>query len=315
MARLTYTVVIASVGRAEDLRGALQSVATQSVAPDHTIVVAQRQDTPTQEVARQMGARVVLVSKPGLALAIETGIKGADGDIVAFLDDDARARTDWLARVIETFEADPSLGLLGGRDNVNGDDVSTENVKPIGDVVRGKIYGNHHLGGGPKRYVLHVKGANMSVRRSAGSQVPISSLVTGSGAQVRNEFILSLGIRRAGYTVAYDPEIQVDHFPAERLGGDERLRVDPSKTFVRRSNEAAALVYAGETRLASAFIIRAVFIGERIAPGLMVLLASGRQWRSTLALFGSAMSGIVDGAARGSRERRGSPLPAGWKAR
>jgi glycosyltransferase involved in cell wall biosynthesis len=297
MRGLTCTVVIASVGRPDDLRGAL------SVVPDEIVVVAQHCDNVTQQVARDSGARVVVVEKPGLALAIETGISHAKSDVVAFLDDDARARSDWLEQISFAFGADSSLGLLGGRDNVDGDDVSVQVREPVGALVRGKLLGNHHLGYGLRRTVLHVKGANMSVRRAAGLQVPLAALVVGSGAQVRNELILSLAIRRLGYTVAYDPRIQVDHFPAKRLDGDERMRLDPSKVFVRRSNEAAAVMYSGDRLLAWPFFMRAIFIGERTAPGLVILSLGLKQRRRALRLFRSAVSGLADGASRGYKLR------------
>lgn len=292
-------VVIASVGRPQDLNECLRSVKCQQPAAEEIVVVAQTADRETIEVATERGARVVLVEKPGLALAIETGIRGSTADVLAFIDDDARALPGWLRRISDTFAADPSLGLLGGRDNVDGDRSSGDVGLPVGRIRRGKIIGNHHRGLGEFRYVQHVKGANMSMRRAQAQAVPLSFLVSGGGAQVRNEFVLSLAISAQGYRVAYDPRVQVDHFPARRAEGDLRVTIDPQRTFVRRANEGVAFIYAGRMTGWAAFALRAVLIGDRAAPGILLCLQASRGFSQ----LWYNVRGVVEGIRRGAAAR------------
>ncbi|WP_414835827.1 glycosyltransferase family 2 protein [Curtobacterium sp. Leaf183] len=294
-------VVIASVGRPRDLSECLRSVAEQGVSADEVIVVAQVTDEATSRTAREAGASVAWVERPGLALALERGIANATTDIIAFIDDDARAHPTWLEQVRDSFISNPRLGLLGGRDNVGGDASTGGAGLPVGLLRRGKVIGNHHRGQGPPRAAHHVKGANMSMRRRAVDSIPLADLVTGSGAQVRNEFVLSLAVLAQGYEVTYDPSIQVDHFPAERGLGDGRVTADPQRTFVRRSNEAAALQFAGMSLTWGVFLIRAIFLGDRGAPGLLLAPVSDQGFVQLRA----GVRGLLDGSRRGSRMRRG----------
>jgi len=297
---MTVGVVIASVDRPRDLFECLQSVARQTVAADEIVVVAQAGDPQTAAVAREAGAKVVLVEQPGLAMALESGIAGASTDVIAFIDDDARASESWLAQVRQAFLRCPELGLLGGRDNVGGDAVNGHSALPVGIVRRGKVIGNHHRGHGPAREVHHVKGANMSMRREAVALIPLARLVAGSGAQVRNEFVLSLGVLAQGYRIVYDPAVQVDHFPAERGTGDGRARSDAERTFVRRSNEAAAFAFAGMWMKAAPYVVRAVLIGDHVSPGLLLAATQPGGFKRLRA----GVSGVSDGFRRGVRLRQ-----------
>lgn len=296
----TVSVVVASVGRPDELSACLRSIANQTAKPDEVLVVAQVADLDTREAARELGAAVTVVQEPGLALALQTGIARASCDVVAFVDDDARAHSDWVERIGRAFAANPRLALLGGRDNVGGDAGSGDLKTPVGLLRLGKVVGNHHRGRGAARRVHHVKGANMSMRREVVAGIPLAELVAGSGAQVRNEFVLSLAVRTQGLDVIYDPSIQVDHYPAERAAGDERRTADPERTFVRRSNEAAALSFAGMWMAWTAFALRALLVGDRAAPGLFLSPAK----RGALTHVRASLAGVVDGSRRGSRLRR-----------
>jgi len=52
--------------------------------------------------------------RPGLSGARNTGAHAATGDVVVFLDDDARARSGWLARLLDGYR-DPHVVGVGGR--------------------------------------------------------------------------------------------------------------------------------------------------------------------------------------------------------
>src|SRR5690606_10167031 len=130
-------------------------IAEQSDLPDECLVIAQQQDRATQDVAIERGVRLVLVDKPGLAYAIESGVAAATTEVIAFVDDDAEAFPDWTERIRAAYAENPKLGLFGGRDNVDADRTSGDEGLIVGRVRRGKIIGNHHLGKGPAREVDH----------------------------------------------------------------------------------------------------------------------------------------------------------------
>ena len=104
-------------------------------------------------VAERLGEVIeVVVSAPGHLAALEAGAAAATGDIIAFTDDDAVPRREWLRRALTHF-ADPRVGGVGGRDLVaTGDHDPTAFV--VGRIGRwGKVIGNHHVGIGPARPV------------------------------------------------------------------------------------------------------------------------------------------------------------------
>lgn len=302
--RSTVTVVIASVGRPLSLAESLRAIELQSDRPDRVMVVSQEADTSTQEVARTHHVDLVIVDRPGLALAVEAGIAAATTDVVSFVDDDATAFPDWVASIRQAFAENPKLGVLGGRDNVDADRTSGSADLTVGQLSCGRIIGNHHLGMGTPRPAVHVKGANMSVRRLPASRVPLERLVAGRGAQVRNEFILCLGILSQGFEGRYDPGVQVDHFPAARAAGDERTRFSRERTKIVRHNETVALALF-RARWVIPFVVRAVLVGDRNCYGLAYLILRALQGeRGAVGRFQGSVAGIVSGlrVARSERE-------------
>ncbi|WP_074789322.1 glycosyltransferase family 2 protein [Demequina mangrovi] len=268
MQSLSVTVVVPSYRRPDDLHACLEALDRQHFAPDVIAVVARPEDASTRAVADLWGAKVVPVTRPGLAAAIEVGINAADTALVAFTDDDARPHSDWLARIVATFSGNEELGFVGGRDNVRGDALAGSESLIVGAIHRGRILGNHALGKGAARNVDHVKGANMAFRVSAIRGFPLADLVAGDGAQHRNELFLCWGAATRGWVGVYDPHIQVEHLPAVRGPADDRKAVATARTALDTRNAAlAALLFLPGTRR-SAVVLRAVLVGERFRPGI-----------------------------------------------
>ena len=66
-----------------------------------TIVVDDGSTDATAQIAEQGGVRAMRVDHRGLAGARNAGIDAATGEIVAFIDADARADRDWLYHLAE----------------------------------------------------------------------------------------------------------------------------------------------------------------------------------------------------------------------
>jgi len=113
------SVVIPTHDRAEILCDCIDSV----LANDWTnleVVVSDdaSRDGTAERVAARYGSdpRVSLVRSDISRMAAgarNAGIAKAKGDYVLFLDDDNRASRDMIRRLVETFRADPRLGLVG----------------------------------------------------------------------------------------------------------------------------------------------------------------------------------------------------------
>jgi GT2 family glycosyltransferase len=101
--------------RWSDTRDAVASLDAQTHRPAEVLLVIDT-NPPLAERARAelRGVRVLEnEQRRGLSGARNTGVENSCGDIVAFLDDDAQARPDWLERLLGPY-ADPDVVAVGG---------------------------------------------------------------------------------------------------------------------------------------------------------------------------------------------------------
>jgi GT2 family glycosyltransferase len=111
----TVSIVINTLNRCNDLRNTLASLESLRYPDFEVIVVNGPSSDATDEVVRSYADRVRAASCPVAQLgpSRNIGIDHAAGEIVAFLDDDARPSTEWLERLVPAFD-DPDVGAAGG---------------------------------------------------------------------------------------------------------------------------------------------------------------------------------------------------------
>ena len=97
------------------LLAAADSVAKQTLSDHELIIVVDHNDSLEERIrACRPEIRVVQSQEPkGLSGARNAGLKNAHAEIVAFLDDDATAPTDWLERLLEPYSDDRVVGVGG----------------------------------------------------------------------------------------------------------------------------------------------------------------------------------------------------------
>ncbi len=101
--------------RWHDLVAAVESVQQQSAAPREIIVVVDHNTHLLERVRVHLPCAIVIENSEsrGLSGARNSGIARAQGNYIAFLDDDATAEPDWLARLSYCCE-DPQVLGVGG---------------------------------------------------------------------------------------------------------------------------------------------------------------------------------------------------------
>jgi glycosyltransferase involved in cell wall biosynthesis len=113
----TFSVVVCAYNdeRALDLARAIASVQTQSMRPLETLLVIDHNEPLLARATRDFPSVTVMpnAGRRGLSDARNTGLHAARGAVVAFLDDDAEAAPDWLARLAAGYE-DPAVIGVGG---------------------------------------------------------------------------------------------------------------------------------------------------------------------------------------------------------
>lgn len=216
------TAAVCTYGEAPHLLPALASLAEQRIPPDLALEILCVDNNPRPRVALppDLAARVRIVREPqaGLSRARNAAVAQGDGDVVAFLDDDAEAAPDWIAALMQALER-TGAWCVGGR--VLPKWLEEETLRPdprlyyllslldLGDEVR------------TLRGPTFPCGTNLAVRRAAFDRV--GAFHTGLGrapgtllSGEETEFFRR--VRRAGGTVAYAPHAVVHHIvSASRL--------------------------------------------------------------------------------------------------
>jgi GT2 family glycosyltransferase len=227
---LAVSVVVPTYRRPALLARCLDALADQRDQAREILIVRRTDDAATAGVLERRSddrVGVVLVDEPGVLAAMRAGAAASASPVIAFTDDDAAPRADWIMRLVRLL-ADPEVGAAGGRDYV---DHPTQPGPETTDVGRlsawGRVVGNHHLGVGGPRPVDVLKGVNMAFRREA-LAFPIG--LRGEGAQVHYEVACCLWARRGGWRLVYDPAAAVDHAVGPRFDADRRAR--PARSAV-----------------------------------------------------------------------------------
>lgn len=271
----TITAIIPTYQRPKDLARCLEALKQQTRPADKLLVIIRDTDIETWKFLETfdqnpLPLHTLTVSVPGVIAAMNVGLDAAQGDIIAFTDDDAVPHPDWLERIETHFLLDERLGGVGGRDLVyHGTKLEDGAREVVGQVQWfGRIIGNHHLGIGAPREVDVLKGVNMSYRRTAISGMRFDNRLRGTGAQVHFEIAFSFALKRNGWKLIYDPLIAVDHYPGQRFDEDERRKFNEIAWSNRVHNETLILLEYLPPWRRIVFLVWAVLIGTKNTLGL-----------------------------------------------
>jgi GT2 family glycosyltransferase len=298
----TVTVVIPTLRRPDYLARCLAGLAALDQPPDQIVVVRRDDDLETKAALAEINHLPVeeaIVVEPGIVAAMQAGAVAATCDIVAFTDDDAIPRKDWLYHLLAPF-ADPLVGAVGGRDVVHhADGIEAGRQLRVGLILpTGRMLGGHHLGEGVAREVQHVKGVNMAFRRHL-ITFPVG--LRGGGAQVHNETGMCLHLLAQGLKVVYDPRAQVDHYPGPRFDDDSR-EAPSVQAKLNSAYNASYIIHSFWPHLRFRRLAYMLLVGDRSSPGLVrAAIAVAKRDRSLLHLIGPSAVVQVEAWRAGRR--------------
>lgn len=120
---VSVSACICSHNRTHYLRDCLESLRNQSVGPDafEIIVVDSNSSAAAAAEMRRLvddipNARLIRVEEVGLSRARNAGAAAAQGDYVAYIDDDAKAAPDWIEQIMRVVQEQPMRpAVLSGR--------------------------------------------------------------------------------------------------------------------------------------------------------------------------------------------------------
>lgn len=169
--------------------------------PDHEVIVVDDGSTDaTATIAREYDVRLIRTANRGLSAARNTGMAAATGEIVAYIDDDARPDSHWLIYLAFTFMT-TSHAAAGG-----------PNIPPPGDGAIAGCVAN--APGGPIHVLLtdqeaeHVPGCNLAVRTACLAAIGGFD----PGFRVAGDDVdLCWRLQDRGWTVGFSPAAMVWH--------------------------------------------------------------------------------------------------------
>lgn len=209
----SITVIVCTYNRADDLGFMLSRFAAvrrpERVAVD-LVIVDNGSTDHTQDIVEaarsQLSVPVQCVVEPqkGLGAARNRGLAHAQGDIIAFTDDDCIVADDWLIRIVDAFESDPALDIVGGR--VELFDPShfpiTVKTSPLIEVMDDWMH--------PGALIL---GCNMAMRRVIFDKIGFFDDRFGAGARFKGGEDVDYFYRahKSHCKLVYKPDIVVNH--------------------------------------------------------------------------------------------------------
>ena len=153
------SVIVCTYNGARTLHECLSALAALDY-PDYEVIVINDGSTDdTAAIARDYSVRLINQSNKGLSAARNTGLAASDGEIVAYIDDDAFPHRYWLGYLAAAFGCSSHVGLGG------------PNLPPAGDGFVAECVAA--APGNPLHVLLsdelaeHIPGCNMAYRKAA----------------------------------------------------------------------------------------------------------------------------------------------------
>jgi GT2 family glycosyltransferase len=228
------TVVIATCRQHARLAATLESVLALDY-PRYEVVLVDNDPTPASRelVETRYGDRVNLLyvhePVPGLAVAHNTGLRQARGDIVAFTDDDVIVERRWLlelARALRWKEGVAcATGLILPAELETPAQIWLDERVGLNKGYKPRLFdtGVNHPGGRLFPYSAGAfgSGANMAFRTAALRALGGFDPATGAGTWSRggDDLAAFFGVIANGGSVAYQPSAIVRHFYRSDLDG------------------------------------------------------------------------------------------------
>jgi glycosyltransferase involved in cell wall biosynthesis len=221
---MKISAVVCTYQRPDILHRSLRSLAAQTLSPSayEVIVVFDRTDDETGAVVDEYETDIDNLERchddgRGLSHARNVGFEAAEGEYVAFLDDDASADPEWLNSHLRTFETvSPTPDCVGGPVRPEFEtavpwwmppSLPGLPVRDFGEEARWLTYPDERVIGAnmayPRQFLVDAGGFPTDLGRK-------------DGTLLSNEETVLQAASAAGAGIYYQPDAGVDHFIESR---------------------------------------------------------------------------------------------------
>jgi GT2 family glycosyltransferase len=225
---VTVSVVVITYKRTHTIAKCLNSLAKQTYRDFEVIVVGDMLDSATKkklEGFRKKFGKLKLICNDRRVLqptARNIGIDNAKGSVVAFVDDDVIAEPFWLEELLKGYTDEKVAGVGGGcpHHSLRGEKREGELPKQLGLIKDGVIHGSFEVYNNSTEpvKVAHLRGCNMSFRKSTLKEVGGFSTAFFRGNAFREETDICIRLRERGYELRFIPKARVWHMESQKGG-------------------------------------------------------------------------------------------------
>jgi len=156
-----YSVIIPALNEERNIKKCIHEVQRQ--APDAEIIVVDGMSTDrTREIATELNATVVVEKKRGIAIARNTGVKHAHGEIMCFIDADTIPAPMWFSQITKPFTKQSVVAAAGMARPLDGTLLENAGMWTVFGIISPILF---------RLRVPLVTGQNMAFRKQALQQV------------------------------------------------------------------------------------------------------------------------------------------------
>jgi GT2 family glycosyltransferase len=275
----SFDLVVATVGRTDELERLLGSLEAQAFRRFRAIVVDQNDDERLDRILRERALDLLhLRSRRGLSRARNTGLEHVNADLVAFPDDDCLYPPDLLARLAARFADDPGLdGVTGRAEDAQGRSAASWKQDPV-------ALSDDNLWNRAISVTIFLRRATVERVGAFDERLGLGSPEPWASGEEIDYLIRAI---RAGARIEYDPAVVVEH----------GVGVDDARVGVRDGASVGYLLrkHRYPTRVVGRMLVRPL-------GGVVVSLARGDRARA------SFHAATLHGRVRGYREASSSKI-------
>jgi GT2 family glycosyltransferase len=209
---MRFSVLIPTYHNPDSLIRCLDGLEKQTRLPDEVVVLYEEGDEESARILQNYEGTMDVIPlrlprMEHMSRTMNRGISKANGDIIAFLDEDVIPERVWMEKLSAEFKEEEVIAC-GGKDTIIvwGRRIPFPPVDEVGILKwKGYIVGNQHRGA-ERRDVMFLKGCNMAIRKE-NMRILDENLL----GFVRWEQEIFFSLVGEGKRIIYDPSIQVFH--------------------------------------------------------------------------------------------------------
>lgn len=223
------SIVIPVHGKSDLTIGCLHSIATIGSAIAYEVIVVDDQSPDNTASVLAGVANLKVVTNPvnvGFTKACNAGIAAATGEYVLLLNNDTEVTPGWLEAMVETADADPTIGVVGAK-LLFADGTLQEAGGIIWSDGSGLNYGRGEKANSGAYHVVrevdYCSGACILVRADLLDR--LGGLDERYSPAYYEDTDLAFAARSLGYKVVFQPEAQIVHHEGGSHGTDVMVGV------------------------------------------------------------------------------------------